>query len=565
MTQRKAASLTSELFARKGAATPASTELAEPQRGEAPVIALVPGPPPRPASQEPGSGAPAAAGGPAPDGGPAPEPDESGVRAEDLPAGSPGSGSEPLSDGAAEDGEEADDSVCETAGEGEPPPAASLELCDLPRNHVRPAEQAAAAKAAGAGAATAPGESAVAAKPATADDAAPDRSAPAADTREPDVVPVPASPRRFSWPLAAAVAVAGLAVGLGLYFVLSEPGRRGAELALAPATEPRSEPAATTATAEPADTPQVAEAIPGDAAPAETAAPAPDDGRPLQDASSTGEPQLAPEPVASFDVVRIEPDGDSLLAGRAPPYSEWIVLNNGEPIGTVTADGVGQWLLLPGTAVTPGDNRFSLVPKSEQGGIAVPAVDSADQPASDTGARPAPEEDAGLAAPAGEEGVDARALNGRLEGLPAAEVGGAAGASAPPDGEGVPLSGPDPDAAAPEGAGPSAAPVPARKPDGAEAEAGSRDQADAPGATGGYDIQIASVRSAEDAARERERLLAEFEELLTPLGLRVDQADVAGAGTYFRIRGGPLPSLADARTLCRELEAGGQDCLVVKN
>ncbi|MEQ8604216.1 MAG: LysM peptidoglycan-binding domain-containing protein [Marivibrio sp.] len=62
----------------------------------------------------------------------------------------------------------------------------------------------------------------------------------------------------------------------------------------------------------------------------------------------------------SFDVVRISKDGDTVIAGRAPPGSEVTILDGGEPIGTVTADGRGEWVYLPSEPLAPGSHDLSL-------------------------------------------------------------------------------------------------------------------------------------------------------------------------------------------------------------
>src|SRR3546814_15752324 len=66
------------------------------------------------------------------------------------------------------------------------------------------------------------------------------------------------------------------------------------------------------------------------------------------DVCSSDLPQAAaalPEP--SFDIIRIEPDGQSIIAGRAAPGSEWILLTNGSPLAALRADANGQWVVLP--------------------------------------------------------------------------------------------------------------------------------------------------------------------------------------------------------------------------
>jgi nucleoid-associated protein YgaU len=48
----------------------------------------------------------------------------------------------------------------------------------------------------------------------------------------------------------------------------------------------------------------------------------------------------------SFDVVRIEPNGDAVLAGRAPPGAAIMVLRNGTPYAEGRADGSGAFALV---------------------------------------------------------------------------------------------------------------------------------------------------------------------------------------------------------------------------
>ncbi len=49
----------------------------------------------------------------------------------------------------------------------------------------------------------------------------------------------------------------------------------------------------------------------------------------------------------SFDIVRIGPEGDAVMAGRAQPGSTVVSLDNGKPIGEVTADKRGEWVFVP--------------------------------------------------------------------------------------------------------------------------------------------------------------------------------------------------------------------------
>ncbi|MGP1395174.1 MAG: hypothetical protein ACTS3R_06660 [Inquilinaceae bacterium] len=75
----------------------------------------------------------------------------------------------------------------------------------------------------------------------------------------------------------------------------------------------------------------------------------------------------------SIDLVRIADDGAAVLAGRAPANSNLIILDNGEPIGYVTADDRGDWIFEPDYAMSPDGHEFSLAVRSETGGVSVPS------------------------------------------------------------------------------------------------------------------------------------------------------------------------------------------------
>ncbi len=87
----------------------------------------------------------------------------------------------------------------------------------------------------------------------------------------------------------------------------------------------------------------------------ETAAPSPE---PAEDAV---------EP-PSFDIVRVEPSGDTVMAGRAAPGSKVEVLDGDETIGTTTAGPTGEWVLVPENPLGPGSHELSLRATSPAGG-----------------------------------------------------------------------------------------------------------------------------------------------------------------------------------------------------
>lgn len=66
------------------------------------------------------------------------------------------------------------------------------------------------------------------------------------------------------------------------------------------------------------------------------------------------------ESLPNFDVVRVNPKGDSVIAGRALPGSVVTVLSGGKPIGNVTADNRGEWVFVPTHPLPPGSHELSL-------------------------------------------------------------------------------------------------------------------------------------------------------------------------------------------------------------
>ncbi|MEE2662411.1 MAG: LysM peptidoglycan-binding domain-containing protein [Pseudomonadota bacterium] len=65
----------------------------------------------------------------------------------------------------------------------------------------------------------------------------------------------------------------------------------------------------------------------------------------------------------TFDVVRINPDGNAVLAGRAPSNSMVRVLLGDEVIGTVKADKSGAWVLIPERPLTAGSHELRAIAK----------------------------------------------------------------------------------------------------------------------------------------------------------------------------------------------------------
>jgi nucleoid-associated protein YgaU len=77
---------------------------------------------------------------------------------------------------------------------------------------------------------------------------------------------------------------------------------------------------------------------------------------PPQDARTRGAAPLAP----SFDVVRINPRGDVVIAGRAEARAEVHVFDGEHDIGSAVADSNGQFVLLPSAPLPSGERALSL-------------------------------------------------------------------------------------------------------------------------------------------------------------------------------------------------------------
>jgi nucleoid-associated protein YgaU len=71
----------------------------------------------------------------------------------------------------------------------------------------------------------------------------------------------------------------------------------------------------------------------------------------------------------SFDVVRINPQGETVIAGRALPKAEVTLLDGGNEIGKVTADNRGEWVFVPGQPLPPGSRELSLKAVNPDGSV----------------------------------------------------------------------------------------------------------------------------------------------------------------------------------------------------
>ncbi|HSV28810.1 MAG TPA: LysM peptidoglycan-binding domain-containing protein [Candidatus Omnitrophota bacterium] len=71
----------------------------------------------------------------------------------------------------------------------------------------------------------------------------------------------------------------------------------------------------------------------------------------------------------SFDVVRIGEGGDAVIAGRALPKAEVVILDGGAEIGRVIADDRGEWVFVPDLPMASGARQLTLEARNPDGSV----------------------------------------------------------------------------------------------------------------------------------------------------------------------------------------------------
>ncbi len=145
-------------------------------------------------------------------------------------------------------------------------------------------------------------------------------------------------------------AALGVALMGGAAAVALWPGAKPAQETAKPA--PASAPMAAAPTASPAQTAALAKATPTKTAQA---------------------PEPAKPSTPSFDVVRVAPDGATVMAGRAAPGSEVTVTDGGSPVASAKADQRGEWVMLPDKPLAPGTRELNLTETRPGAETPVPA------------------------------------------------------------------------------------------------------------------------------------------------------------------------------------------------
>ena len=109
----------------------------------------------------------------------------------------------------------------------------------------------------------------------------------------------------------------------------------------------------------------------------------------------------------SFDIVRVTPQGEAVIAGRAEPGAEVIVRDGLRELGRVKANESGEWVLLPTEPLAPGAHELSLDARDRPGGparssegvVALLVPERKPAPAATPGSRPSPSDGVAVLVP----------------------------------------------------------------------------------------------------------------------------------------------------------------------
>lgn len=306
----------------------------------------------------------------------------------------------------------------------------------------------------------------------------------------------------------------------------------------------------------------------------------------LPESRGMAAPEESREPIVDF--MRIDPDGKAVVAGRASPGTELMVLDNGEPLGSITADIYGLWTFVSQDPLASGRHEIGLRVKRQgsevsdptlvtDGGPAGPGETEAAAEMPSLAADEASHEAAGdqLAAAEPDLPVESdetapqepaeQSATGAPEPAATPEPAGSAETAAAEPTQAEPSAEPPDETASAATSDSTSKAVPnSTSKAAAEPEPAERVQtAAATPADGDYVVQLASFKNPETAVREQTIVEEKFSDLLAGHDVFVQQVDLAEQGTYYRLRLGPFASLADARDTCARFQERDHDCLAL--
>ncbi|WP_085904359.1 LysM peptidoglycan-binding domain-containing protein [Kiloniella majae] len=97
----------------------------------------------------------------------------------------------------------------------------------------------------------------------------------------------------------------------------------------------------------------------------------------VTDANGEQKAAVIVDPSLSFDVIRVEKTGDTVLAGRAPAGSDVRIVDGTTLLGSVQADENGQWAYVLETPLAPGTHELGLQVNKEEEGVKLKSSDVA--------------------------------------------------------------------------------------------------------------------------------------------------------------------------------------------
>lgn len=219
-----------------------------------------------------------------------------------------------------------------------------------------------------------------------------------------------------------------------------------------------------------------------------------------------------------------------------PPEEPAVAQTDAPPIPSITEPAAGDVAVQSAPAETGGQGPVALVPRPSQ----------PSEPALPSPALQAPQEPATL-----------ETAPQQLAGRPADEAS-AQPAPAEPPASRIVIEVEEQVTQAPSAASrPEPAPQPSAPPQTAAA-------VPAGGIAGSWRVQISALRSREAAEAEWNRQKGRHPDLLGNLSLQVQEVDITGKGTFYRVRGGPLADKASADALCEKLKAQKLNCIPVR-